>query len=98
MSDVNVGVIFKSYEPLGDIQAYAAQTEASGYSGGFWIAEAYHWFRSYGLEARGCFTSLAAATMATKEIPIGLGITSPYMRQQTFLCRKSLFQKHQATL
>ena len=83
MSDVKVGIIFKSYEPLSAIQAYAAQTEASGYSGGFWIAEAYHWFRSYGLEARGCFTALAAATMATKEIPIGLGITSPYMRHPT---------------
>ena len=83
MRDVNVGVIFKSYEPLSAIQAYAAQTEASGFGGGFWIAEAYHWFRSYGLEARGCFTALAAATMATKEIPIGLGITSPYMRHPT---------------
>jgi 5,10-methylenetetrahydromethanopterin reductase len=83
MSDVNVGIIFKSYEPLSAIKAYAAQTEASGYGGGFWIAEAYHWFRSYGLEARGCFTALAAATMATNEIPIGLGITSPYMRHPT---------------
>jgi 5,10-methylenetetrahydromethanopterin reductase len=83
MSDVKVGIIFKSYEPLSAIQAYAAQTEESGYGGGFWIAEAYHWFRSYGLEARGCFTALAAATMATREIPIGLGITSPYMRHPT---------------
>lgn len=78
-----VGVIFKSYEPISSIQKYAAQTEASGYSGGFWIAEAYHWFRKYGHEARGCFTTLAAATMATKKIPIGLGITSPYMRHPT---------------
>ena len=80
-----VGVIFKSYEPLVSIQKYAAQTEVSGYSGGFWIAEAYHWFRKYGHEARGCFTTLAAATMATKNIPIGLGITSPYMRHPTVL-------------
>jgi 5,10-methylenetetrahydromethanopterin reductase len=83
MSNVNVGIIFKSYEPLKAIQDYAAQTEASGYGGGFWIAEAYHWFRSYGLEARGCFTALAAASVATNEIPIGLGITSPYMRHPT---------------
>ncbi|MBT4521655.1 MAG: LLM class flavin-dependent oxidoreductase [Halieaceae bacterium] len=83
MSQVNVGIIFKSYEPLAAIQKYAAQTEASGFGGGFWIAEAYHWFRSYGLEARGCFTALAAASMATNEIPIGLGITSPYMRHPT---------------
>ncbi len=48
-----VGVIFKSYEPLASIQKYAAQTEASGCTGGFWIAEAYHWFRKYGHEARG---------------------------------------------
>jgi 5,10-methylenetetrahydromethanopterin reductase len=78
-----IGVIFKSYEPLSAIQNYARQTEASGFSGGFWIAEAYHWFRKYGHEARGCFTTLAAATMATRKIPIGLGITSPYMRHPT---------------
>jgi 5,10-methylenetetrahydromethanopterin reductase len=79
----NVGVIFKSYEPIAAIQAYARQTEASGFGGGFWIAEAYHWFRKYGHEARGCFSTLAAAGLATKKIPIGLGITSPYMRHPT---------------
>lgn len=84
-----IGVIFKSYEPLSSIQAYASQTEASNYSGGFWIAEAYHWFRKYGHEARGCFTTLAAATMATKSIPIGLGITSPYMRHPTIQASES---------
>ncbi|MCY4361084.1 MAG: LLM class flavin-dependent oxidoreductase [Gammaproteobacteria bacterium] len=77
------GVIFKSYEPLASMQAYARQTEASGLMGGFWIAEAYHWFRQYGLEARGCFTTLAAVSVATGKIPIGLGITSPYMRHPT---------------
>ena len=82
-TNANVGVIFKSYEPLSSIQKYARQTEESGLSGGFWIAEAYHWFRKYGHEARGCFTTLAAATLATKKIPIGLGITSPYMRHPT---------------
>ena len=85
MSGVNVGIIFKSYESMSAIQQYAAQTEASGYGGGFWMAEAYHWFRSYGMEARGCFTALAAATVATKEITIGLGITSPYLRHPTIL-------------
>lgn len=79
----NVGVIFKSYEPLASIQAYARETERSGCTGGFWIAEAYHWFRKYGHEARGCFTTLAAASVVTEEIPIGLGITSPYMRHPT---------------
>jgi len=83
VSEVNVGVLFKSYEPLKAIQSYARQTEESGFSGGFWIAEAYHWFRQYGLEGRGCFTTLAAASMVTKKIPIGLGITSPYMRHPT---------------
>ena len=83
MSNVKVGIIFKSYEPLSAIQKYAAQTESSGYGGGFWIAEAYHWFRHYGLESRGCFTALAAAAMATKKITIGLGITSPYVRHPT---------------
>ncbi len=84
-----IGVIFKSYEPLSSIQAYASQTEVSNYAGGFWIAEAYHWFRKYGHEARGCFTTLAAATMATKSIPIGLGITSPYMRHPTIQASES---------
>ncbi len=84
-----VGVIFKSYEPLSAIQAYARQTEESGCTGGFWIAEAYHWFRNYGHESRGCFTSLAAAVMATRDIPIGLGITSPYMRHPTILASES---------
>ena len=83
MSYNNIGILFKSYEALSEIQSYARETEESGFAGGFWIAEAYHWFRQYGLEARGCFTALAAATMATKEIPIGLGITSPYMRHPT---------------
>ncbi|MEJ8569760.1 LLM class flavin-dependent oxidoreductase [Elongatibacter sediminis] len=81
--DPKVGVIFKSYEPLPAMQKYAALTEEMGMTGGFWIAEAYHWFRKYGLESRGCFTTLAAVGMATKEIPIGLGITSPYMRHPT---------------
>jgi len=78
-----VGVIFKSYEPMSAIQAYAKQTEVSNLDGGFWIAEAYHWFRQYGHEARGCMATLAAASLATRRIPIGLGITSPYMRHPT---------------
>lgn len=91
MSDAkpNVGVIFKSYEPVRAIQSYARQTEESGYPGGFWIAEAYHWFRKYGHEARGCFTTLSAAALATKRIPIGLGITSPYMRHPTIQASES---------
>lgn len=83
MGQVKVGIIFKSYEPMKAIQDYARQSEDSGFSGGFWIAEAYHWFRQYGLEARGCFATLAAAALATRTIPIGLGITSPYMRHPT---------------
>ena len=85
----NIGVIFKSYESLKSIQAYARQTEDSGFDGGFWIAEAYHWFRKYGHEARGCFTTLAAAVMSTSRIPIGLGITSPYMRHPTIQASES---------
>jgi 5,10-methylenetetrahydromethanopterin reductase len=85
MSYQNVGVLFKSYEAMSEIQSYARQTEESGFAGGFWIAEAYHWFRSYGLESRGCFATLAAASMVTSKIPIGLGITSPYVRHPTVL-------------
>lgn len=77
------GVIFKSYEPLSAMQNYARLTEELNFSGGFWIAEAYHWFRQYGLESRGCFTTLAAVAMVTNRIPVGLGITSPYVRHPT---------------
>lgn len=78
-----IGIIFKSYEPLVSIQAYAKRTEEVNLSGGFWIAEAYHWFRKYGHEARGAMTTLAAVAIATKKIPIGLSIGSPYMRHPT---------------
>ncbi len=33
MSNVTVGIIFKSYESLKSIQAYARQSEESGFSG-----------------------------------------------------------------
>ena len=78
-----VGILFKSYEPMSSIQKYAALTDELNFAGGFWMAEAYHWFRQYGLEARGVFATLAAVALSTKRIPIGLGITSPYMRHPT---------------
>ena len=79
----SVGILFKSYEPLGDIAAYARTTEEVGLDGGFWIAEAYHWFRKYGHESRGAIATMAAAINATERIPVGLGIVSPYMRHPT---------------
>lgn len=85
-----VGVIFKSYEPMASQIAYAKQTEASGFTGGYWIAEAGYWFRNYGLELRGGMTTLAAVTMATKEIPIGVGITSPYIRHPGTLAAEAM--------
>ncbi len=84
-----IGVIFKSYEPLAAMAAYARATEAAGLAGGFWVAEAYHWFRNYGHEARGAMVTLAIAVHATKTIPIGLGITSPYMRHPTILASEA---------
>lgn len=78
-----VGIIFKSYEPLSSMMAYAREAENGKLAGGFWIAEAYHWFRKYGHEARGCFSTLAAVALSTETIPVGLGITSPYMRHPT---------------
>lgn len=75
-----VGIIFKSYEQLPCIMHYARRAEEVGLVGGFWIAEAYHWFRQYGHEARGAMVTLAAAATVTKTIPIGLSIGSPYMR------------------
>jgi 5,10-methylenetetrahydromethanopterin reductase len=78
-----VGIIFKSYEPLSSIRKYAALTDDLDFAGGFWMAEAYHWFRQYGQEARGVFATLAAVALSTKRIPVGLGITSPYRRHPT---------------
>ncbi|MBI4564830.1 MAG: LLM class flavin-dependent oxidoreductase [Planctomycetes bacterium] len=82
-SHPQVGVIFKSYEPLDEIAVYARATEEAGLEGGFWIAEAYHWFRNYGHESRGAITTLAMAIRATERIPVGLGIISPYVRHPT---------------
>lgn len=84
-----VGVIFKSYEPMASIAAYAKATEDGKLQGGFWIAEAYHWFRKYGHEARGCMATLATVAHATRTIPVGLGITSPYMRHPTVLASEA---------
>lgn len=86
---IKVGVIFKSYEPINAMQEYAQQTEAVELAGGFWVAEAYHWFRQYGLEARGSFATLAAVAAATKTVTIGQGITSPYMRHATVLASET---------
>lgn len=85
-----VGVIFKSYEPMATQIEYAKQTEASGLIGGFWIAEAAYWFRNYGLELRGAMATLAAAAMATETIPIGAGITSPYVRHPATLAAEAI--------
>lgn len=78
-----VGAVFKSYEPLDEMAAYAKMAEDVGLTGGMWIAEGYHWFRNYGKECRGAFVTLCACAAATKTIPIGLGITTPYMRHPT---------------
>ena len=78
-----VGVLFKSYETLEQIAAYASMTEEVNLTGGFWIAEAYHWFRNYGHECRGAVVTLATAAQATERIPIGAGIVSPYIRHPT---------------
>jgi 5,10-methylenetetrahydromethanopterin reductase len=80
---IKIGIIFKSYEPLSSILAYARRTEDLELAGGFWFAEAYHWFRKYGYEARGAIACLAAAISVTRSIPIGWGIGSPYMRHPT---------------
>jgi 5,10-methylenetetrahydromethanopterin reductase len=82
-SPPKIGIIFKSYEPLSSIRLYARRTEELQFQGGFWFAEAYHWFRKYGYEARGAVACLAAAVMETKTIPIGWGIGSPYLRHPT---------------
>lgn len=84
-----VGIVFKSYEPLDEIAAYAKLAEEVNLDGGMWIAEAYHWFRNYGKESRGAFVTLAAAAAATSRIPIGLGITSPYIRHPTAIAAET---------
>jgi 5,10-methylenetetrahydromethanopterin reductase len=85
----DIGIIFQSYERLPAIAAYARRADELGLSGGFWIAEAYHWFRRYGFEARGAMVTLAAAAMAAKNIPLGLGTASPYLRHPTILAAEA---------
>ncbi len=84
-----IGIIFKSYEPLSAVTEYARLTDELNLSGGFWLAEAYHWFRNYGHEARGVMVTLATAVHATKRVPIGLGIGSPYIRHPTIYAAES---------
>lgn len=97
-----VGIVFKSYEPLDEMMAYAQMAEAVGMSGGMWIAEGYHWFRNYGKETRGAFVTLSACVAATKTIPIGLGITTPYIRHPTIIAAEAAaldeYSNHRFTL
>lgn len=97
-----VGIVFKSYEPLDEMAAYAKMAEDVGLSGGMWIAEGYHWFRNYGKECRGAFVTLCACAAATKSIPIGLGITTPYMRHPTAIALEAAgldeYSNHRFTL
>jgi alkanesulfonate monooxygenase SsuD/methylene tetrahydromethanopterin reductase-like flavin-dependent oxidoreductase (luciferase family) len=80
---IKIGIIFKSYERLSSMQLFARRADELGLQGGFWFAEAYHWFRKYGYEARGAAACLAAVAAVTRTIPIGWGIGSPYMRHPT---------------
>ncbi len=97
-----VGIVFKSYEPLDEMMAYAAMAEKVGLTGGMWIAEGYHWFRNYGKESRGAFVTLSACVAATKTIPIGLGITTPYIRHPTIIAAEAAaldeYSNHRFTL
>ncbi len=97
-----VGILFKSYEPLDEMAAYAKMAEDVGLTGGMWVAEGYHWFRNYGKECRGAFITLAACAAATQKIPIGLGITTPYMRHPTAIALEAVgldeFSGHRFTL
>lgn len=84
-----VGIVFKSYEPLDEMARYARMAEETGLSGGMWIAEGYHWFRNYGKESRGAFVTLSACAAATRTIPVGLGITTPYIRHPTIIAAEA---------
>lgn len=84
-----LAILFKSYEPLQDMAAYAKMAEDVNLSGGIWIAEGYHWFRNYNKESRGAFITLAACAAATNELPIGLGITTPYIRHPTIIAAEA---------
>jgi 5,10-methylenetetrahydromethanopterin reductase len=97
-----VGIVFKSYEPLDEMAAYARMAEDVGLSGGMWVAEGYHWFRNFGKESRGAFVTLSACAAATKTIPIGLGITTPYIRHPTIIAAEAAaldeYSNHRFTL
>ncbi len=85
----DIGIIFQSFERLPAITAYARRADELGLGGGFWIAEAYHWFRRYGYEARGAMVTLSAAAAVVKNIPLGLGTVSPYLRHPTLLAAEA---------
>lgn len=84
-----VGVIFKSYEKLSSIIAYAQRAGELDMGGGLWISEAHQWLRANGGDARGAVTTLAAATMAAKRVPIGLAMASPYLRHPAILASEA---------
>ncbi len=84
-----VGIIFQSFERLPAIAAYARRADELGLGGGFWIAEAYHWFRGYGHEPRGAMVTLAVAATAAKTIPLGFGTVSAFLRHPTILAAEA---------
>ena len=82
------GLLFLTREPIADMTEYAKVADSEGLHS-FWLAEGPHWFRNFGGEIRGALTTAAHIAAHTKNINIGIGIVSPYMRHPTVLAMEA---------
>jgi len=74
-----IGLLQLSKEPVKDLVHLAQVCDEQGFDT-FWIAEAYHWWRMAGGEARSSTAISALIAQATRRIGLGWGIISPYTR------------------
>jgi 5,10-methylenetetrahydromethanopterin reductase len=76
---IRIGVMQLTMEPVEEILGHAAQLDRLGFDT-MWLAEAYPWWRKHSMEARSSTALSALIGKATRRLPIGWGIISPYTR------------------